>query len=176
LPLELSDDDKAPSVAASYERSIDATDDTIVVDTGTQDHQDHVTIDHVTLDLEDSQKQQYPITPELTPEPTNSLGIADEQATSQLSELTIPTRGIANEQAVASQPTELSIPTTGILKGLDSSNVIETPRRRNEQRESYAASIVNLYYNSAYHTAFLTGTNHQHVRIHRTELPTAPYS
>ena len=141
LPLELSDDDEAPSVAASYERSIDATDDTIVVDTGTQDHQDHVTIDHVTPDLEDSQKHPYLLTPELTPEPTNSQGIADEQA-------------------VASQPTELTIPTTGILKGLDSSNVMETPRRRNEQRESYAASIVNLHYNSAYHTAFLTGTNH----------------
>jgi hypothetical protein len=135
LPLELSDDydDKAPSVAALYKQSIDTTGDTIVVDTGTQDH--------VTPDLEDSQKQQYPMTPELTPKPTNSLGIA-------------------NEQAVASQLTELLIPTTGILKGLDLSNVIDTPRRRNKQRESYAASIVNLYYNSAYHTAFLTGTNH----------------
>jgi hypothetical protein len=150
LPLKLSDDDddEAPSVAALYKRSINTTGDTIVVDTGTQDH--------VTPDLEHNQKQQYPITPELTPKPTNSLGIADEQA--------------------ASQPTELTIPTTGILKGLDSSNVIETPRRRNEQRESYAASIVNLHYNSAYHTAFLTGTNHQHVRIHRTELPIALYS
>jgi hypothetical protein len=68
LPLELSDDDddKAPSVVALYKRSIDTTGDTIVVDTGTQDHQDHVT-----PDLEDSQKQRYPITPELTPEPTN---------------------------------------------------------------------------------------------------------
>jgi hypothetical protein len=142
LPLKLSDDDKAPSVAALYKQSINTTGDTIVVDdTGTQDHQDHVTIDHVTPNLEDSQKHLYLLTPKLTPEPTNSLGIA-------------------NEQAVASQPTELTILTTGILKGLDLSNVIETPRRRNEQRESYAASIVNLYYNSAYHTAFLTGTNY----------------
>jgi hypothetical protein len=120
-----------------------------------------VTIDHVTPDLEDSQKHLYLLTPELTPEltpkPTNSLGIA-------------------NEQAVASQPTELTIPTTGILKGLDLSNVIETPRRQNEQRESYVTSIVNLYYNSAYYTAFLTGTNHKHVRIYYTELPLALYS
>ena len=70
MPLELSDDDKAPSVAASYEQTINTPNDTIVVNTGTQDH----------VTLEDSQKHQYPITPKLTPKPTNSLGIANEQA------------------------------------------------------------------------------------------------
>jgi hypothetical protein len=154
LSLELSYDDKLQSVAASYKRSIDALNDTIVVDTGTgtgtQDHHD----------LEDSQKRPeflYPLTPELTPEPEIPLGTT-------------------GEQAVAKQPTRTRIPTRGLLKGLDLLNVTETLRRHNEQRESYATSIVNLYYNSAYHAAFVTATNHQHVRIYRTELLEAPYN
>ena len=134
------------------ERSIDAPNDTIIVDSGTgTDHGINTQL----------------LSPEITPEPEPRPPRAREPS---------PPHSTSNESDTAGGMDKSGgkgIPTTGMSKGMDEDLILPT-NRRGRLREAHAATLATLHYDSAYHVAFATGITHQQRRLHRTELPAEP--
>ena len=128
------------------ERSIDAPNDTIIVDSGAG-------VDHgINTQL---------LSPEITPEPE------PEPQQSRAREPGLP------PSTSTDKSDGKGILTTGLAKGMDEDLILPT-NRRSKLREAHVATLATLHYNSAYHVAFATGIAYQQRRLHRTELPAEP--
>jgi hypothetical protein len=97
--------------------------------------------------------------------------IVDESGTSE------PTAQLHAEEIRTPEPTTQDSTTLQLLSppGTGRENRSQNRgARHTEERSAHMASLENLHYHSAYHSAFATATMHKQPRIHHTEVPPPP--
>ena len=110
--------------------------------------------------------------PTLVTQPLEQSTQASDEAEPSSSSANPPT---ATERSKASETGKTKVPTTGTDKGMDLDLIIKGEgSRRTRHQEYYTTRLDTLHYNSVYHVAFQTGTGYRKQRIHRSELPTPP--
>ena len=159
-----------PRFIKDFER--DAFTDTIVVDTSPQTSKEAIMNpkNQSTGQLTDVVSEHRFITPPLTPDPeaTDQLGVQNQS-------LMVPEQpGTVRNSPTDSISSETTLRRSGRQRRKPQPFDEPLPSQRQPRRDVYHNHIQHLTENSAYNAAFVNATVHQHVRIHRSQLPDKP--